>query len=111
MVTGDGSAVPPTRIVPGDAEQRTARSLPRVAVIRDRIPRRRPPSDPSRREERSMADRPVPPSPYDFLPEVPAFDVTSSDVSHGELLPTPLVSGMMGAGGEDRSPQLSWRGF
>jgi Raf kinase inhibitor-like YbhB/YbcL family protein len=58
-----------------------------------------------------MADRPVPPSPYDFLPEVPAFEVTSSDVGHGELLPTPQVSGVMGAGGEDRSPQLSWRGF
>jgi Raf kinase inhibitor-like YbhB/YbcL family protein len=58
-----------------------------------------------------MADRTVPPNPYDFLPEVPSFQVTSTDVSHGEQLPTPQVSGTMGAGGEDRSPQLSWSGF
>ncbi len=58
-----------------------------------------------------MADRPVPPNPYDFLPQVPAFTVTSSDVTDGAVLPTPHVSGVMGAGGEDRSPQLSWSGF
>jgi Raf kinase inhibitor-like YbhB/YbcL family protein len=58
-----------------------------------------------------MADRPTPPSPYDFLPQVPDFTVTSSDVSDGEVLPRPHVSGVMGAGGEDRSPQLSWSGF
>jgi Raf kinase inhibitor-like YbhB/YbcL family protein len=58
-----------------------------------------------------MADRPVPPNPYDFLPEVPGFTVTSTDVGDGELLPMPHVSGVMGAGGEDRSPQLSWSGF
>jgi Raf kinase inhibitor-like YbhB/YbcL family protein len=37
--------------------------------------------------------------------------VTSSDVSDGHTLPMPQVSGVMGAGGEDRSPQLSWSGF
>ena len=58
-----------------------------------------------------MADRPVPPNPYDFLPQVPGFTVTSSDVTDGETLPMPHVSGVMGAGGEDRSPQLSWSGF
>jgi Raf kinase inhibitor-like YbhB/YbcL family protein len=58
-----------------------------------------------------MADRPVPPSPYDFLPQVPSFPVTSSDVSDGAPLANPHVSGVMGAGGEDRSPQLSWSGF
>ena len=58
-----------------------------------------------------MADRPIPPNPYDFLPQVPSFTVTSADVSDGATLPLPHVSGVMGAGGEDRSPQLSWSGF
>ena len=58
-----------------------------------------------------MADRPVPPSPYDFLPAVPSFEVTSTDVPGGGTLAMPHVSGVMGAGGEDRSPQLSWSGF
>jgi len=58
-----------------------------------------------------MADRPTPPNPYDFLPQVPSFAVTSSDCTDGETLPMPHVSGVMGAGGEDRSPQLSWSGF
>jgi Raf kinase inhibitor-like YbhB/YbcL family protein len=58
-----------------------------------------------------MADRPLPPDPYDFLPAVPSFTVTSTDISDGETLPLPHVSGMMGAGGEDRSPQLAWSGF
>ena len=58
-----------------------------------------------------MADRPTPPNPYDFLPKVPTFTLTSSDCTDGETLPMPHVSGVMGAGGEDRSPQLSWSGF
>jgi Raf kinase inhibitor-like YbhB/YbcL family protein len=58
-----------------------------------------------------MADRPTPPNPYDFLPQVPGFTVTSADVSDGEVLSMPQVSGVMGAGGEDRSPQLSWSDF
>ena len=58
-----------------------------------------------------MRDRPIPPDPYEFLPQVPSFSVTSSDVSDGGVLPLPQVSGVMGAGGEDRSPQLSWSGF
>jgi Raf kinase inhibitor-like YbhB/YbcL family protein len=58
-----------------------------------------------------MADRPVPPNPYDFLPQVPSFTVTSTHASDGAPLATPQVSGLMGAGGEDRSPQLSWSGF
>jgi Raf kinase inhibitor-like YbhB/YbcL family protein len=58
-----------------------------------------------------MVDRAVPPNPYDFLPPVPEFSVTSSDCTHGEVMPMPHVSGTMGAGGEDVSPQLSWSGF
>ena len=56
-----------------------------------------------------MAKRPE--SPYEFLPEVPSFSVTSTDVSDGATLSLPQVSGIFGAGGEDVSPQLSWSGF
>lgn len=58
-----------------------------------------------------MADRSNPPNPYEFLPQVPSFTVTSTECTDGETLPMPHVSGVMGAGGEDRSPQLSWSGF
>ena len=58
-----------------------------------------------------MAERLTPPSPYDFLPEVPTFGLTSTNVADGRPLSAPQVSGVMGAGGEDRSPQLSWSGF
>ena len=46
--------------------------------------------------------------PYAALPEVPEFTVTSVSFSDGGPLPTPQVSGVMGAGGEDKTPQLSW---
>ena len=53
-----------------------------------------------------------PPNPYDFLPEVPSFTVTSTDVQDGQTLPPAQRSGLSGVeGGEDRSPQLSWSGF
>jgi Raf kinase inhibitor-like YbhB/YbcL family protein len=55
-----------------------------------------------------MADAP---NPFEGLPGAPNFTVTSSDVTEGGELPQPHVSGVMGAGGEDRSPQLSWSGF
>ena len=50
-------------------------------------------------------------SPYDTLPEVSSFEVTSTDVKDGAALPTQHLSGIFGAGGEDISPQLSWSGF
>ncbi|MCR4526028.1 YbhB/YbcL family Raf kinase inhibitor-like protein [Kocuria rhizophila] len=48
--------------------------------------------------------------PYADLPELPTFTLTSTDVTDGEPVATPQVSGIMGAGGEDVSPQLSWSG-
>lgn len=50
-----------------------------------------------------------PPGPYENLPEVPAFEVTSEDITEGAALKTRHVHGS--AGGEDLSPQLSWSGF
>lgn len=50
-------------------------------------------------------------SPYDTLPAVPSFQVTSADVDEGDTLPKLHLSGIMGAGGEDVSPHLAWEGF
>lgn len=51
------------------------------------------------------------PDPYALLPKVPAFTLTSTDLDDGGKLPMPQVSGIFGAGGEDRSPQLSWSDY
>ncbi|GAB2745879.1 YbhB/YbcL family Raf kinase inhibitor-like protein [Salinifilum aidingensis] len=55
-----------------------------------------------------MAQRP---DPYQFLAQVPGFTVTSNDISDDIPLPSAQVSGIMGAGGKDTSPHLSWSGF
>jgi Raf kinase inhibitor-like YbhB/YbcL family protein len=48
-------------------------------------------------------DRPVTPNPYDLLPAVPSFTVTSDDVTDGR----PLKDDQVAAKG-NTSPQLSW---
>jgi Raf kinase inhibitor-like YbhB/YbcL family protein len=48
-------------------------------------------------------DRPVAPDPYDLLPAVPSFTVTSADVSEGQPLKDDQAGG-------NTSPQLSWSG-
>jgi Raf kinase inhibitor-like YbhB/YbcL family protein len=58
-----------------------------------------------------MTSKPRPELPYVYLPEVPSFSLTSTDVEDGQTLASAQVSGIMGAGGEDVSPQLSWSGF
>ena len=50
-------------------------------------------------------DRPVAPNPYDLLPPVPTFEVTSTDVTEGQALSQDQV-----ADGGNTSPQLSWSG-
>src|SRR3954469_12715 len=48
-------------------------------------------------------ERPVHPDPYELLPQVPSFTVTSEDVTQGQ----PLKDDQVSAAG-DTSPQLSW---
>ena len=50
-------------------------------------------------------------SPYDNLPDLPTFTLTSESVTDGQPFGNDQVSGIMGAGGKDISPQLSWSGF
>jgi Raf kinase inhibitor-like YbhB/YbcL family protein len=49
--------------------------------------------------------------PFADLPPLPTFELTSDDVTDGAPLAMAQVSGVMGSGGSDTSPQLSWRGF
>jgi len=49
--------------------------------------------------------------PYDALPKLPGFSLTSADVKDGEPMADTHRSGVFGAGGDDTSPQLSWSGF
>jgi Raf kinase inhibitor-like YbhB/YbcL family protein len=50
-------------------------------------------------------------NPYQDLPRVPSFILSSDDVANGEKLKPAQVSGIMGAGGQDLSPSLAWSGF
>ena len=49
-------------------------------------------------------------SPYDAIGQVPSFLLTSTDLQAGAELARAQRSGVLGAGGEDVSPQLSWSG-
>ncbi|BBY42193.1 YbhB/YbcL family Raf kinase inhibitor-like protein [Mycolicibacterium celeriflavum] len=50
-------------------------------------------------------------NPYEFLPELPSFTLSSDTFSDGQAWGNDQVSGIMGAGGSDVSPHLKWSGF
>jgi Raf kinase inhibitor-like YbhB/YbcL family protein len=56
-----------------------------------------------------MAGRP--PLPYDFLPQVPAFTLTSDDIADGQKMKDDQVFNDWGFSGGNQSPHLSWSGF
>ena len=51
-------------------------------------------------------ERPIAPDPYEMLPSVPAFTLTSTDIFDGAAMPFAQA-----AEGDNASPQLSWSGF
>lgn len=50
--------------------------------------------------------RPRPPAPYDYLPSVPSFTLTSPDIAEGQPIPD-AFTGLH----DNISPALSWSGF
>ena len=58
-----------------------------------------------------MSEHARAPLPYEFMPAVPSFSVTSSDIVEGGTLPTAQLMEGWGMSGDNRSPQLSWAGF
>jgi Raf kinase inhibitor-like YbhB/YbcL family protein len=56
-------------------------------------------------------DRPAVQDPYEKLPQVGSFSVTSSDFADGDALPATFAYEGAADGAANRSPQLSWSGF
>ena len=54
-------------------------------------------------------DRALAPDPYDLLPAVPSFTVSSADLTDGQ--PLDELFAHTSVGGKNLSPQLSWSGF
>jgi len=56
-------------------------------------------------------DRPAAQDPYEKLPEVGSFSVTSSDFADGDALAATFAYEGAADGAANRSPQLNWSGF
>ncbi|WP_410810735.1 YbhB/YbcL family Raf kinase inhibitor-like protein [Micromonospora sp. 067-2] len=54
-------------------------------------------------------ERPIAPDPYELLPTVPSFTLTSDDVQNGEPMDARHAHGS--TGGDNVSPQLTWSDF
>ncbi|BCB86064.1 YbhB/YbcL family Raf kinase inhibitor-like protein [Phytohabitans suffuscus] len=54
-------------------------------------------------------DRPIAPDPYELLPAVPTFTLTSNDLDEGQPFDATFAHGSVG--GENLSPHLAWSGF
>jgi Raf kinase inhibitor-like YbhB/YbcL family protein len=57
-------------------------------------------------------NRSTPPIPYEYLAEVPGFDVTSDDLTDGASIDRRFVADAnFGLDGDNVSPHLAWSGF
>jgi Raf kinase inhibitor-like YbhB/YbcL family protein len=54
-------------------------------------------------------ERPIAPDPYELLPTLPSFTLTSDDVQNGEPMDTRHAHGS--TGGDNISPHLAWSDF
>jgi len=48
--------------------------------------------------------------PYDLLPSVPSFELSSADIADGMTLEVAQTSAIFGGPGQDSSPHLAWNG-